>query len=41
MTLAALFLIAAAHSCPPDLSAWRQLLGAEWIDCHQIGDLSR
>jgi len=40
MTLATLFLIAAAHSCPADLSAWRQLLGAEWIDCHQVADLT-
>ncbi len=40
MTLAALFLIAAAHGCPADLSAWRQLLGAEWIDCHQVADLT-
>jgi len=22
------------------LSAWRQLLGAEWIDCHQVADLT-
>ncbi len=31
---------AATHTCPADLSAWRQLLGAEWIDCHQVADLT-
>ena len=28
------------HSCPADLSAWRALLGAEWIDCHAVADLT-
>jgi len=31
---------AAAHSCPSDLSAWRAALGAEWLDCHQLADLT-
>jgi fermentation-respiration switch protein FrsA (DUF1100 family) len=40
MAIAVLFLMAVPHSCPSDLSAWRQLLGAEWIDCHQVADLT-
>ncbi len=30
----------ASHTCPADLSAWRDILGAEWIDCHQVADLT-
>src|SRR3989442_3811932 len=30
----------AQHACPQDLEAWRQLLGAEWIDCHAVADLT-
>src|SRR5712692_11112600 len=30
----------ASHTCPADLSAWRTALGAEWIDCHQVADLT-
>ena len=29
-----------AHSCPSDLSTWQATLGAEWIDCHQLSDLT-
>ncbi|MFN2547747.1 MAG: alpha/beta hydrolase domain-containing protein [Myxococcales bacterium] len=29
-----------AIACPSDLSQWRQLLGAEWIDCHAVADLT-
>ena len=32
--------VRAQHACPQDLEAWRQLLGAEWIDCHAIADLT-
>lgn len=28
------------HSCPGDLSTWRTKLGAEWLDCHQVTDLT-
>ena len=28
------------HACPADLSAWRTALGAQWIDCHQVADLT-
>src|SRR2546423_6122 len=31
---------AAAHGCPTDLAGWRTLLGAEWLDCHQLSDLT-
>jgi pimeloyl-ACP methyl ester carboxylesterase len=31
---------AAPHTCPADLSAWKTLLGAEWLDCHQVADLT-
>lgn len=31
---------AATPSCPSDLSHWRQLLGAQWLDCHQLPDLT-
>jgi hypothetical protein len=30
----------ASHACPADLSAWRSILGADWIDCHQVADLT-
>src|SRR5258708_21979445 len=33
-------LLLAFHACPPDLTQWKALLGAEWIDCHQITDLT-
>src|SRR5438874_8283732 len=32
--------LAAAQSCPADLEPWRRLLGAEWIDCHAVADLT-
>ena len=31
---------AAQVSCPADLEPWRKLLGAEWIDCHRVADLT-
>ncbi len=31
---------ATIHTCPSDLSAWRQDLGAAWLDCHQVADLT-
>jgi hypothetical protein len=31
---------AAPHTCPPSLDSWRQVLGAEWIDCHEVPDLT-
>src|SRR5256885_13587303 len=43
LALALLFALPAAaapHTCPADLSAWRSLLGAEWIDCHAVADLT-
>src|SRR5712691_1476644 len=36
----ALLLVAAPHACPADLGAWKQILGAEWLDCHQAADLT-
>jgi Alpha/beta hydrolase domain len=27
-------------SCPTDLGPWRRILGAEWIDCHRVADLT-
>src|SRR6266571_8958261 len=30
----------APHVCPADLRSWRQILGAEWLDCHQVADLT-
>ena len=38
--LTALLLAQALHACPADLSQWKQLLGAEWIDCHAVADLT-
>ena len=32
--------LAASHVCPTDLSVWRQTLGAEWLACHQLADLT-
>ncbi|HYY52159.1 MAG TPA: hypothetical protein VE755_04760, partial [Myxococcales bacterium] len=32
--------VRAQHACPQNLEAWRQLLGAEWIDCHAVADLT-
>jgi len=29
-----------AHTCPANLSAWQKILGAEWLDCHQVPDLT-
>src|SRR5438477_9951962 len=29
-----------AAACPADLSQWKQILGAEWIDCHAVADLT-
>ncbi|HWE22458.1 MAG TPA: alpha/beta hydrolase domain-containing protein [Myxococcales bacterium] len=40
LLLTALPALAAAHTCPTDLTAWKQLLGAEWLDCHQVADLT-
>lgn len=31
---------APAQTCPSDLSTWQSALGAEWIDCHQVSDLT-
>src|SRR5205814_8565725 len=31
---------AGTHSCPADLAPWRSLLGAGWLDCHQVADLT-
>src|SRR5260370_24057305 len=31
---------AAVQTCPADLSAWKNMLGADWIDCHQVADLT-
>ena len=31
---------AAGHTCPADLSQWRSILGAGWLDCHQVPDLT-
>jgi len=31
---------AATHTCPAELSAWKTALGAEWLDCHQVADLT-
>jgi hypothetical protein len=28
------------HSCPSDLTGWQTILGAEWLDCHQVSDLT-
>jgi hypothetical protein len=28
------------HACPTDLSTWKSILGAEWLDCHQVADLT-
>ena len=33
-------LIIAQVACPADLSQWRTVLGAEWIDCHRVADLT-
>src|SRR4051812_45668954 len=38
--LIALLLAQALHGCPADLSQWKVLLGAEWIGCHQVADLT-
>src|ERR1700687_5206201 len=38
--LAALPAAAARHTCPADLTAWKQILGAEWLDCHEVADLT-
>src|SRR5229473_3289401 len=38
--LAIALLAAAYHACPADLTAWRDLLDAEWIDCHRVADLT-
>src|SRR5438067_5323127 len=35
-----LSLLLAAHVCPADLGVWKKLLGAEWLDCHQVADLT-
>ena len=31
---------AVAQTCPADLTAWKTALGAEWIDCHALADLT-
>src|SRR5438067_12980228 len=38
--LASLPATAASQTCPADLSAWKAILGAEWLDCHQVADLT-
>src|SRR5207248_4327832 len=38
--LASLPATAASQTCPADLSAWQAILGAEWLDCHQVADLT-
>ena len=38
--IATLLVAQALHTCPADLSQWKALLGAEWIDCHQVADLT-
>jgi hypothetical protein len=30
----------ASPTCPADLTGWRTLLGAQWLDCHQLADLT-
>jgi hypothetical protein len=30
----------AAARCPADLEPWRRILGAEWITCHEVADLT-
>ena len=29
-----------AHACPADLSGWKALLGAEWLACVRVADLT-
>lgn len=31
---------AAAHGCPADLSQWKRVLGAEWLACREVADLT-
>lgn len=31
---------ATPHACPAALTTWRAALGAEWLDCHQLTDLT-
>ena len=31
---------ATTQSCPANVSSWTAALGAEWIDCHQVADLT-
>src|SRR5579884_4562554 len=31
---------AASHGCPSDLSKWKAILGAAWLDCNQLADLT-
>lgn len=33
-------LAAAPRDCPLDLTAWKTRLGADWLDCHQVADLT-
>ncbi|MFN2466188.1 MAG: hypothetical protein ABR598_08000 [Candidatus Dormibacteria bacterium] len=33
-------LAAGPQVCPTDLTAWKSLLGAEWLDCHEVADLT-
>ncbi|GAC1582538.1 MAG: tannase/feruloyl esterase family alpha/beta hydrolase [Candidatus Dormibacteria bacterium] len=33
-------LAASPHACPGDLAAWKTMLGAEWLDCHVVADLT-
>jgi hypothetical protein len=28
------------HSCPSNLAGWQTILGADWLDCHQVSDLT-
>lgn len=31
---------ASSHACPAHLTRWRHLLGAQWLDCHRLSDLT-
>lgn len=31
---------APTHTCPTDLTTWKTTLGAEWLDCHSVPDLT-
>ena len=31
---------ATTHACPSDLTAWKSTLGAEWLACNRVDDLT-